>query len=156
MMKRVTWFVGGTAVGLASAGEVAQTAQGDCTEHAVLLAALLRAEGIPSRTVSGLIYIDQFLGEQGIFGYHMWTQAWLPGHLIETHTVEDSQGKASGAGSVSGGRWVDLDAVLDGQDFDAAHILLNVSAMQDGQMVNDMIDMLPMLGGLEVQVIQAE
>lgn len=147
------------SVGLASAGEVAQTAQGDCTEHAVLLAALLRAEGIPSRTVSGLIYIDQFLGEEGVFGYHMWTQAWLPGAssdrhaesgLEADHAVTDAQGKTSG------GRWVDLDAVLDTQDFDAAHILLNVSAMQDGQMVNDMVDMLPMLGGLRVKVIEAE
>ena len=131
------------SVGLASAGEVAQTAQGDCTEHAVLLAALLRAEGIPSRTVSGLIYIDEFLGEAGVFGYHMWTQAWLPGDS------EDADGN-------SGGRWVDLDAVLDGQDFDAAHILLNVSAMQDGQMINDMVDMLPLLGGLKIQVIETE
>lgn len=144
------------SVGLASAGEVAQTAQGDCTEHAVLLAALLRAEGIPSRTVSGLIYVDRFLGEQGVFGYHMWTQAWLPGVSDADHAESDAQGKVSGGKSGGGGRWVDLDAVLDGQDFDASHILLNVSAMQDGQMVNDMIDMLPMLGGLEVQVIEAE
>jgi len=73
----------------------------------------------------------------------MWTQAWLPGDS------EDADGN-------SGGRWVDLDAVLDGQDFDAAHILLNVSAMQDGQMINDMVDMLPLLGGLKIQVIETE
>ena len=65
------------SVGLATASEVARTGQGDCTEHAVLLAAMLRAAQIPSRTVSGLIYVDQFLNQMGIFGYHMWTQAWL-------------------------------------------------------------------------------
>lgn len=146
------------SVGLASAGEVAQTAQGDCTEHAVLLAALLRAEGIPSRTVSGLIYIDEFLGKEGVFGYHMWTQAWLPGDPapgsgFRVNTDGQDSGDKSGGG---GGRWVDLDAVLHGTDFDAAHILLNVSAMQDGQMVNDMIDMLPLFGGLKIEVIEAE
>jgi len=135
------------SVGLASAGEVAQTAQGDCTEHAVLLAALLRANDIPSRTVSGLLYVDKFLGQQGVFGYHMWTQAWL--------TSGDASMNTS-IGGGAGGRWVDLDAVLDGVDFDAAHILLSVSTMRDGQMVNDMIEMLPTFGGLEVQVVEVE
>ena len=36
------------SVGLATASEVALTRQGDCTEHAVLLAAMLRVVGIPS------------------------------------------------------------------------------------------------------------
>jgi transglutaminase-like putative cysteine protease len=140
------------SVGLASAGEVAQTAQGDCTEHAVLLAALLRAQGIPSRTVSGLLYVDQFLGQPGVFGYHMWTQAWL------TEGAGGETGEKSGRGRKTGGggRWVDLDAVLDGVDFDASHILLSVSSMRDGQMVNDMIEMLPMFGRLEVKVIEVE
>ena len=65
------------SVGFATASEVARTGQGDCTEHAVLLAAMLRAEGIPSRVVSGLIYVDRFLGHRQVFGYHMWTQAWI-------------------------------------------------------------------------------
>lgn len=128
------------SVGLAKADEVARTAQGDCTEHGVLLAALLRAKGIPSRTVTGVIYVDHFLGQEGVFGYHMWTQAWLT-------DAEDGG---------AGGRWVDLDAVLDGHDFDAAHIALTVSSMQDGQMINDMIEMLPTFGRLNIQVIQAE
>ncbi len=124
------------SVGLAKAGQIARTAQGDCTEHGVLLAALLRAKGIPARTVTGLMYIDEFLGQEGVFGYHMWTQAWL----------EDGDG----------GRWVDLDAVLPGRDFDAAHITLSVSSMADGQMANDMIAMLPTFGRLEIEVTHTE
>lgn len=137
------------SVGLAKADEVARTAQGDCTEHGVLLAALLRAKGIPSRTVTGLIYVDEFLGQEGVFGYHMWTQAWLkdaPG--------DDSIGGAATSGG--GGRWVDLDAVLDARDFDAAHIALAISSMSDGQMVNDMIAMLPTFGRLNIEVVRAE
>jgi hypothetical protein len=60
----------------APAAEVARTKEGDCTEHAVLLAALLRAAGIPSRVVAGIVYHD------GAFVGHMWTEArtdaWTP------------------------------------------------------------------------------
>ncbi len=129
------------SVGLARAGQVARTAQGDCTEHAVLLTALLRAKGIPARTVTGLLYVDSFLGQEGVFGYHMWSQAWLI----------DSENEGP-----TGGRWADLDAVLSEQDFDAAHITLAVSSMADGKMINDMIEMLPTFGRLEIQVTQAE
>ena len=59
------------SVGFASAKEVAVSREGDCTEHAVLLVALLRAEGIPSRLAVGLVYY------QKRFGYHMWTEAFL-------------------------------------------------------------------------------
>ena len=124
------------SVGLASAGQIARTAQGDCTEHGVLLAALLRAKGIPARTVTGLIYVDEFLGQDGVFGYHMWTQAWI---------VDDN-----------GGHWIDLDAVLPDHDYDAAHIALNVSSMADGQMVNDLIEMLPAFGRLKIEITDAK
>jgi hypothetical protein len=59
------------AIGFASAKEVGETLTGDCTEHAVLLAAMLRACGIPSRVAVGLICT----GNE--FGWHMWTQAFL-------------------------------------------------------------------------------
>jgi len=144
------------SVGLATAGEVAATAQGDCTEHAVLLTALLRGNGIPARTVTGLLYVDRFLGQRGVFGYHMWTQAWVTGEsggAVGEHPGENTSG---GGGGPSGGRWIDLDAVLEGHDFDAAHIALSVSSMADGQMVNDMIGMLPVFGRLDVKVIQTQ
>ncbi len=125
------------SVGLATATEVAHTRQGDCTEHAVLLAAMLRAAEIPSRTVTGLIYVDQFLGKTGVFGYHMWTQAWL----------SDSNGR---------GRWVDLDATLPEHPFDAAHIALSASAMTDDTMLNDLVAMAQVLGRIKIRVIEVE
>ncbi len=62
--------------GFATAAEVAERLEGDCTEHAVLLAALSRAAGIPARAVAGLLYYKQnFVG-------HMWTEVfcgeWVP------------------------------------------------------------------------------
>ena len=43
---------------LATADHVAKTLEGDCTEYAMLTAAMCRAEGVPSRTAMGLVYAD--------------------------------------------------------------------------------------------------
>ncbi|MDA8019865.1 MAG: transglutaminase-like domain-containing protein [Thermoanaerobaculia bacterium] len=100
----------GTVLG--SASDTATNGSGDCTEHAVLLAALLRAEGIPSRVAVGLVYAEEFAGENDLFAYHMWTQAWL--------------------GVEGGSSWVDLDATLpDATPFDATHILFATSPLAE-------------------------
>jgi hypothetical protein len=127
------------SVGFASASETARTKQGDCTEHACLLAAMVRGAGIPSRTVTGLVYADQFAGREGIFGFHMWTQAW----------IETEDGK---------GYWLDLDAAMPGQvdGFDATHIALSTSAMKEGESFNDMVTMLPLMQGMEIKVIETD
>ena len=87
------------SVGYASALEVAKNPEGDCTEHAVLLAALGRALGIPTRVVDGLVYIDEYAGKTNVFVPHAWAQAWVDGH------------------------WRSYDAALRG--FDAGHIALS-------------------------------
>lgn len=87
-------------VGYASALEVARNPEGDCTEHAVLLAALGRALGIPTRVVDGLAYTDHYAGVQHVFVPHAWAQAFVDGH------------------------WQSFDAALHG--FDAGHIALSV------------------------------
>ncbi|MCB9844872.1 MAG: transglutaminase domain-containing protein [Phycisphaeraceae bacterium] len=123
-------------VGLASASEVCRTREGDCSEHAVLLAALLRAKGIPARVVSGLVYAEEFLGEKGIFGYHMWAQALLErdGEMV----------------------WVDLDGTLGSFDvFSGTHIALAVSAMRDDDAMNSLAVLAPLLGELQIDVIDA-
>jgi hypothetical protein len=48
---------------------VLERKNGDCTEHSTLLVGLLRAQGIPSRAVVGVVYM------QGYFYYHMWVEA---------------------------------------------------------------------------------
>jgi hypothetical protein len=45
--------------------------EGDCNEHAVLLAALARAAGIPTRIEAGLVYL------KGRFYYHAWNLLYL-------------------------------------------------------------------------------
>lgn len=87
------------SVGYATALETARNRSGDCTEHALLLAALGRASGIPTRIATGVAYVDRWLGAEDVFVPHAWTQA-----LID-------------------GRWVSYDAALGG--FDAGHIALS-------------------------------
>lgn len=101
-MQRIETFVRGfirnknLGVGYASALEVARNPEGDCTEHAVLVAALGRSLGIPTRVVDGLAYAPGFAGKQQVFVPHAWAQAWVDG------------------------RWQSFDAALGG--FDAGHI----------------------------------
>lgn len=57
------------------ASEVQKSWRGDCTEHAVLLAALLRAEKIPSRVVVGFVFVPR----ASAFAPHMWVEAFVEG-----------------------------------------------------------------------------
>ena len=86
------------SVGYATALEVANSQQGDCTEHALLSTALYQAIGIPARVVTGFAYTASFKDYSHIFVPHAWTQVYLDG------------------------RWYSIDAAL-GQ-FDAGHIAL--------------------------------
>jgi len=91
------------SVGYASAVEVASSKQGDCTEHAVLAAAMCRAVGIPAQVVTGLAYVEEWRSVENGFGGHAWTQAYV------------------------GDKWIGLDAAFKNAGFggyDAGHIAL--------------------------------
>jgi transglutaminase-like putative cysteine protease len=118
----------GLQTAFASASETAKTRTGDCSEHAVLLCAMLRADGIPARVASGLIYADGFLGERDIFGWHMWTQA-----LID-------------------GRWIDLDATLP-QPYHAGHLLTSTASLADGEADRELVASLLLIGNLDIDVL---
>lgn len=66
-------------IGYASALEAARLEEGDCTEHALLLAALGRAQGIPTRVANGLAYAASFSGQRDVFVPHAWVYAWIDG-----------------------------------------------------------------------------
>jgi len=118
-------------VGLATASQACLTRRGDCTEHAVLLAAALRARGIPARVVTGLRYVDEFLGAEGVFAFHMWTQALV-----------DEGGHA---------RWIDLDATTESRT-DACRVALSVPDLGGESPANPMVEMLPLLTKLRIAV----
>ncbi len=117
------------SIALASAGEVAKSLQGDCTEHAVLLAAMLRVKNVPSRVVVGLVYIEPLAA----FGGHMWTEALL------------------------GDLWVPLDATLGLGGTGACHIKLADSSLSDQgpAPTSVFLPMLRVLGQIELTVVNA-
>lgn len=112
------------SVGYASALEVATTRQGDCTEHALLLTAIARALGIPSRVATGLAYVSSFGDRDDVFVPHAWTEAYVDG------------------------RWQGFDAALNG--FDAGHIAL---AVGDGDPVRYFAGV-ALLGRLRISSIE--
>ena len=113
----------------ASASEVARQRSGDCSEHAVLLTAMLRSQEIPARVAMGLVYADSFAGQRRIFAWHMWTQA-----LID-------------------GRWIDLDATLR-QSFHAGHILTATSSVSNGVVSGELTSVLLLMNNLDIEVIE--
>jgi len=96
--KQIESFVAGfiqkkdLSVGYASAAEVAQNRQGDCSEHAVLTAAMCRAVGIPARIACGALYVDSFANQKSIFGGHAWTEAYIGGQWIGLDATRVEQG----------------------------------------------------------------
>lgn len=114
--------------GFASAKEVMQDRAGDCTEHAVLLTALLRAAKIPARTAAGLLYVE-LPATGSAFAYHMWTEAYV-------------------------GDWVPLDATLAGSAVDATHIRLAESDLSGMSPVAGMDGLFQVFGRLEIDIVE--
>jgi len=114
--------------GFATAKETLVGRAGDCTEHSVLLCALLRAAGIPSRVVSGVVYVELPSGEP-VFAYHMWTEAYV-------------------------GEWVPLDATLGGGFVDATHLRFAESDLAGMSPASGMVEMLQLFGQLEIEVLE--
>lgn len=115
-------------VGFATATEVAKTGEGDCTEHAVLLAAMARAAGIPARAASGIVRVPGDTGNDPQFGYHMWTQVYLCG------------------------AWRDIDAALDQTEPDATHITLSIMDLSQSTLAESSLSFLPLLGNLTLRI----
>jgi hypothetical protein len=115
------------SVGYASAAEVVTSKQGDCTEFAILTAAMCRCLGIPAQVVVGVAYVSDFAGFQG-FGGHAWTQAYV------------------------GDKWVGLDAAFKSSGrggYDAGHIAL---AVGNGEPA-DFFNMVTTLGCFKIEKV---
>lgn len=76
---------------MATAGQVAKTLSGDCTEYAMLSAAMCRANNIPSRTALGLVYAPA-QGGKPFLAYHMWFEVNVNGEWL---ALDATLGKGS-------------------------------------------------------------
>jgi len=132
-IRRIERFVRGyittksLSVGYASAAEVAAGREGDCTEHAVLAAAMCRAVGIPAQVASGVAYAAGLGEKKHIFGPHAWVRAYV------------------------GDQWIGLDAAMPG-GFDAGHIEL---CSGNGE-IESFFGMVNTLGCFEIKKVTVE
>ena len=111
---------------LGSAAEVARTRRGDCTEHAVLLAALARVREIPARVVVGLVYVPSLGG----FGYHMWAELW----------VQD--------------RWLALDATRAVGGIGGGHLKIAHASLSDADGLMVFLPVLQVIGQMQIEVVE--
>lgn len=114
--------------GFATAADVAKSLEGDCTEHAVLLAALCRARQIPARVCVGLVYSS---ADQG-FAFHMWNEAWIAD------------------------RWIPVDATLGRGGIGAAHIKLRHSDLSSEQAGPAVLSVLQVMNQLALQIVDVQ
>ncbi len=112
----------------ATAAEVVQSGAGDCTEHAVLLAALTRARGIPSRVAIGLVYMP----DHQAFGYHMWNEVFIQE------------------------RWIPVDATLARGGIGAAHLKLAHHSLDGAAAYTSFLPVAQVAGRLKIDVLEAE
>lgn len=115
----------------ASASQTARDKKGDCSEHGVLLCGLLRSVGIPSRAVMGMVYVPNYHSPNGVFGWHMWSQA-----LVD-------------------GKWIDLDATLQ-VPYTVGHVATTMTSLADDTFAAEMAGLYTMIGNLEVEVVTAD
>jgi hypothetical protein len=113
-------------VAFAPANDVVRDLAGDCTEHAVLAAALCRAVGVPARVVIGLIYVDELEG----FGYHMWDEVYV------------------------NKRWVALDPSWNQTDVDAVHIKLAETSLDGVSPFEAFLPLVRVMGKLSIEPIE--
>jgi transglutaminase-like putative cysteine protease len=114
---------------MATADHVARSLEGDCTEYAMLAAAMCRAVEVPSRTAVGLVYA--VIDRRPTLAYHMWTEVWV------------------------NGQWLALDATLGQGSVGADHLKITDHSWHGVQSV---VPLLPvtrvMLGKPEVEVLE--
>ena len=115
---------------LRPASEVVKTKQGDCTEYAVLLAAVMRSEGVPARVAVGFAYVPN----PASFAPHMWTEAWI------------------------NGQWIPFDATLGGEVNPLTRLKVLDSPLSDNVTSGTMlfIPLLNFLGRATVEILPDE
>lgn len=90
---------------MATADNVARTLSGDCTEYAMLSAAMCRAVGVPSRTVLGLVYAPDQRSGKPYLAYHMWFEAFADGQWLPLDATLGQGGVGPGHVKITDHSW---------------------------------------------------
>lgn len=86
-----------SAVSVPSAVKVLAARRGDCNEAATLFVALARSAGLPARTVSGLLYLNDR------FYYHAWAEIYLNDWIAVDPTFDQFPADAARLRIATGG-----------------------------------------------------
>jgi hypothetical protein len=89
---------------MATADNVAKTLSGDCTEYAMLAAAMCRAVGVPSRTALGLVYA-QTRDIKTFMAYHMWFEVYAEGQWLPLDATLGNGGVGPGHIKITDHSW---------------------------------------------------
>lgn len=116
-----------TSQGFASAADVAMSMSGDCTEFAVLLAAICRVREIASRVVVGMVYSKTTRS----FAYHMWTEAW----------TDDG--------------WIGLDATQPDGRIGLGHLKIATTNLKGTSPYEVFLPLTQALGQIELEVVSS-
>jgi hypothetical protein len=124
-------LTGSGDVGFASASEALALGRGDCTEHAALLAAIARAQGVPTRLAAGLIWQPAEEPTEEVRSnliYHVWTQIAL------------------------GGEWYDVDAAMEETETKAHRLaLLHLDGSEE--LMELSVSLLRWMGEVEIEIV---
>jgi transglutaminase-like putative cysteine protease len=113
------------------ASQVARELRGDCRAYALLTTALCRAEGIPSRTAIGLIYVERDATGPKL-GFHMWTEICL------------------------GGRWIGLDGTLGQGRVGACHLKISDHSWYAMRSLTPLLPTYRVFGKITVEVVSVD
>jgi hypothetical protein len=115
---------------MATADHVARSLEGDCSEFAMLTAAMCRAAGIPSRTAIGLVYVE--IRNSPSMAYHMWTEVFVRG------------------------QWIPLDATIGRGSIGAGHLKITDHSWADTQSLTPILPVMRlMLGKPAIEVVRS-
>lgn len=109
--------------GFVTALEVATNPSGDCTEHAVLLAALARNRKIPARIVHGLIYEK----DSGKMAWHVWNELYV------------------------NGRWVPFDATIGKGFVGVNHLRINAGSFSTATLAGTLLPAAKLIGKIRIE-----
>jgi Transglutaminase-like superfamily len=111
---------------MSSAAEAARERSGDSTEHAALLAAIVRARNVPSRVAFGLVYNESKTDPALVF--HAWTEVYLKDH------------------------WLCIDASVEKPNTNASYLKLVDSPLADQNPYAPLLAALTMIRDLEIDI----
>jgi hypothetical protein len=118
-------------MGFATASETVALSEGDCTEHALLLTALGRAAGFPTRGAAGVVYFETSSGKP-VMGYHMWAQIW------------------------NGRSWLDIDAAFGTAETAPIRVLFSTTDLTDPTLSEEVLSLVQYLGQTTISITEIE